>query len=104
VIDQDFLAVIHETEDKTEAMVADAQTKARQLVDDARLESDRRIAEARKNAEKIIRQTLEEARRVAGDKDRQMTAATEAQTQIIRDAAKPAMEQAVKMIAERIVK
>ena len=104
MIDQDFLSTIRETEEKAEAMASEAQAKARQLVEDTRAEADRRIAAARGKAEEIVHQTIENASSLAAEKDKQVTAATAIQTKIIRDAAVPAMDKAIQIVAERIVK
>ena len=104
MIEQDFLTLIRETEDRAEAMVADAQAEARQQVDDARLEADRRIALAREDADNLIRQTLDEARQLAEEKGRQEADAVTGQAEAMRKSAEPAIEDAIRIIMERIVK
>ena len=104
MIEQDFLSVIRETEDRAEAMVADAQTEARQRIDETRLEADRRVASARDEAEAMTWQILEHARSQASGKDQEGIAATREQAGEIRAAVAPSMEQAIRIVAERIVK
>lgn len=104
MIEQDFLTVIRETEERAEALIASAHADARQRVDDARAEAERRIVAAREEAENNNRQILEAARGIAGSKDQEGIAATAGHAGEIREAAAPSIENAVRIVAERIVK
>ena len=102
--DQDFLARIRETEERSEAMIAQAQADARKRVEDARAAAERRLAEARAKADRLYRLTLEEAGNRADGKDRDETAAAAGQAGLLRVSAAPAVDHAVRIVAERIVK
>lgn len=104
VTDQDFLTIILETEEKTDAMVAEAQVKARQRLEDTRAEAENRVIVARKQSEEMVRQILERAQNMANGKDSESIAATVIQIQNLRQDVAASLDKAVQIVAERIVK
>ncbi len=102
--DQDYLSLIRQTEEKAAAMIADAQAKARETLEAARTEATRRLNDAREDAEKIIDQTLREASEASEIHTEEQTVIAEAQAGQLLIDAQPAFPEAVRAVAERIVK
>jgi vacuolar-type H+-ATPase subunit H len=102
--EQNFLALILEREEQTGALIAEAQERARRQIEEAQAEAERRTIAARAAAERQYRRILDDARIQAGNLEREVLTATGEQTRLIREAAAPVMEKAVRIIAERIIK
>ncbi len=101
---QNYLATIRETEERAEAMVAAAHADSRHSLDEARAEAARRIVAARAEADALKLHMLQEAAARSEAQSRDVIAVAEAEAGRIRAAAMPAMNEAVRIVAERIVK
>lgn len=101
---QDYLSVIRETEEKAEAMIAAAQGASRLALEDARAEAARRLEAARAEAEALQQQTLREAVARSDEASQARIAEAGQEALRIRADAEPAMAEAVRAVAERIVK
>lgn len=100
---QDYLSVIRETEEKAEAMVAMAHAESRLALDEAHAEAARRIEAARTEAEALQQQMLQDTARRSEAQSLEQIAKAATEVQQIRTSAEPAMAEAVRVVAGRIV-
>ncbi|MGI6298824.1 MAG: hypothetical protein ACOX1T_06500 [Saccharofermentanales bacterium] len=102
--DQDYLSLIRETEAKAAAMISEAQAQAREMLEAARIEAGRLLAEAREKADELVSESLRNATEQAEIHTDEQAVAAAVQSEQLRIEAQQSFPEAVRAVAERIVK